>query len=79
MIDLIGTVARSFVSAAKGRRNLALENLALRHQVSVLQRQSKKQQLNNSSATVIGCFGWGYGAFGPDGNRRSALCSPQQS
>ena len=48
MIELIRTVARSLVSAAKGRRSLALENLALRHQVAVLQRQSKKPQLKNT-------------------------------
>ena len=48
MFELIRSVARSLVSAAKGRRSLALENLALRHQVVVLQRQSKRLQLKNS-------------------------------
>jgi hypothetical protein len=43
MIDLLRTVARSLVSAAKARRNLAL-----RHQIAVLQRQSKKPPLKNS-------------------------------
>jgi transposase InsO family protein len=47
MIEIIRTVARSLVSAAKARRNLALENLALRHQIAVLQRQSKRPSLKN--------------------------------
>ena len=48
MIDVLRTVARSLVSVAKVRRNLVLENLALRHQIAVLQRQSKKPPLKNS-------------------------------
>ena len=47
MLELRRTVARSPVSAAKVRRSLSLENLALRHQVAVLQRRSKKPQLEN--------------------------------
>jgi putative transposase len=48
MWELVQTVARSVVSAAKGRRELALENLALRHQLAILRRQSKKPRLKDT-------------------------------
>ncbi len=47
MWELLRTVARSAVSALGRRRDLALENLALRHQLTVLQRQSKKPTLTD--------------------------------
>lgn len=52
MFELIRTVARSVVSAVQGRRNLALENLALRHQLEVLQRRLKKPNLKNSDRVL---------------------------
>ena len=47
MWELLRTVARSAVSALGHRRNLALEKLALRHQLTVFKRQSKKPQLED--------------------------------
>ena len=47
MWELLRIVARSVVSALGQRRDLALENLALRHQLSVLKRQAKKFQLED--------------------------------
>ncbi len=47
MWELLRTIARSALSALKPRCDLALENLALRHQLAVLQRQSKKPQLED--------------------------------
>jgi hypothetical protein len=38
---------RTLFSALKSRRALALENLALRHQLDVLQRNAKKPRLKN--------------------------------
>ena len=52
MFELARTVARSVVSAIQGRRNLALENLALRHQIAVLQRRSKKPHLKGSDRVL---------------------------
>ncbi len=47
MWELLRTVARSAVSALSSRRDLALENLALRHQLTVLNRQSKTPKLED--------------------------------
>ena len=47
MWELLRIVACSAVSALGQRRDLALENLALRHQLTVLKRQSKKPQLED--------------------------------
>ncbi len=47
MWELLRTVARSAVSALGTRRNLALEVLALRHQLTVLNRQSKMPKLED--------------------------------
>ena len=47
MWELLRTVTRSAVSALGSRRDLALEVLALRHQLTVLNRQSKKPTLED--------------------------------
>ncbi len=47
MWDWVRIVAWSVVSALKSRRNLALENLALRHQLMVLRRQSGRPRLRD--------------------------------
>ncbi len=48
MIRLLGVVFRSAATALRGRRELILENLALRHQLSVLQASSHRRlQLTN--------------------------------
>jgi len=47
-IDLrIWLLLRSLVSTFKTRRSLALENLALRQQLAVLQRSVKRPRLSN--------------------------------
>jgi hypothetical protein len=74
MWELVRTVARSVVSAAKGRRKLALENLALRHQLAILRRQSKKPSLKDTDRS----WGWDSGASGQNGSRRSSSCSRPQ-
>ena len=43
MWELLRTITRSAVSALRRRRELALENLALRHQLAVLQRHSTER------------------------------------
>ena len=63
MWELLRTVARSAVSALGSRRDLALENLALRHQLTVLKRQSKKPTLGDRDrlfwiAMKRGWAGW---------------------
>ena len=47
MWDWVRFVAWSVVSALKSRRDLALENVALRHQLMVLQRQSGRPRLRD--------------------------------
>ncbi len=47
MWELLRTIFRSAVSALGPRCDLALENLALRHQLAVLHRLSKKPQLED--------------------------------
>ncbi len=44
---MIWSLLCSLISAFKARRSLALENLALRQQLAVLQRSVKRPQLSN--------------------------------
>ena len=48
MLELLRTALRSALSALRPRRDLALENLALRHQLAVLQRGSKRPHFNDA-------------------------------
>ena len=43
MLRLIRVLLRSFIAALRSRRELALENLALRHQLSVLHAASRRR------------------------------------
>ena len=43
---------RTFISALRSHRALALENLALRHQLEVLQRNTKRPRLTNKDRTL---------------------------
>jgi putative transposase len=45
MLDVIAALFRSLLSGLQSHSRLLLENLALRHQLSVLQRQSRKPKL----------------------------------
>jgi len=45
--SMIFLILRTFISALRSHRALALENLALRHQLDVLQRNTKKPRLKN--------------------------------
>ena len=47
MGDWVRIVGWSVVSALKSQRDLTLENLALRHQLMVLQRQSGRLRLKD--------------------------------
>ncbi len=47
MWELLRTIVRSAVSSLRPRCDLALENLALRHQLAVLHRRSTKPQLED--------------------------------
>ena len=44
---MISSFVRALVSVFKARRELALENLALRQQLAVLRRSVKRPQLSN--------------------------------
>ena len=48
MLDLLRTALRSALSAVRLRRDLALENLALRQRLAVLRRGSKRPQLSDT-------------------------------
>ncbi len=43
---------RTFISALRSRRALALENPALHHQLEILSRYSKRPRLTNSNCTL---------------------------
>jgi hypothetical protein len=45
---MIYLILRALVSALRSRRDLAAENLALRHQLNVLQRNAKRPQLRRA-------------------------------
>jgi putative transposase len=45
-------ILRTCISALRSRRALALENLALRHQLDVLQRNARRPRLNSRDRTL---------------------------
>jgi|GEM_PF-7030876 hypothetical protein len=45
MLEVIGALLRSLLSGFQSHSRLALENLALRHQLAVLKRQGRKPKL----------------------------------
>ena len=47
MGEMVRSLCQFVVSALRSKRNLALENAALRHQLMVLQRQSKAPRIEN--------------------------------
>jgi len=60
MWDWVRIVGWSVVSAVRSRRNLALENIALRHQLMVLQRQFGSLRLKDRDRLFWICLrrGW---------------------
>ena len=48
MSDVIFVLLRSLLSVCQSRRLLLLENLALRHQLTVLKRQTRKPKLRQA-------------------------------
>ena len=44
---MISSLVRALISAFKARRELALENVALRQQLAVLRRSVKRPRLSN--------------------------------
>jgi transposase InsO family protein len=60
MWDWVRIVGWGVVSALKGRRDLALENVALRHQLMVLQRQPRRLRLKDRDRLFWICLrrGW---------------------
>jgi hypothetical protein len=49
---MLVTILRTLISALQSQRALAVENLALRHQLSVLQRTVKKPRLRPSDRAL---------------------------
>ena len=49
---MIILILRTFLSALRSHRALALENLALRHQLEVLQRNAKRPRLKNGDRAL---------------------------
>ena len=56
MGDWVRIVAWSVVSALKSQRDLTFENVALRHQLMVLQRQSGRPRLKDRDRLVWICL-----------------------
>ena len=48
-------ILRTFLSALRSHRALALENLALRHQLEVLKRNTKKPHIKNRDRIFWAC------------------------
>ena len=48
MIDLLYALLAAARSSLKAQRELALENLALRQQLAILKRKTKRPKLNNA-------------------------------
>ena len=55
MWDWVRIVGWSAVSALKSQRDLALENVGLRHQLMVLQRRPGRLQLKDRDRPFFGC------------------------
>ncbi len=66
-------IMRTLISALKSRRELAMENLALRHQLEVLQRNKRRPRLTNQDRTlwIILSRLW------PDWRKSLALVKPE--
>jgi len=49
---MFNIILRTIIASLKSRNQLALENLALRHQLEVLQRNAKRPRLKPSDRTL---------------------------
>jgi len=56
IIHMLFLILRTFISALRSHRALALENLALRHQLEVLNRNSKRPRLTNQDRILWSIF-----------------------
>jgi hypothetical protein len=54
MFDLVPVILTALLSALQSRSRLCLENLALRHQLLVLQRQAPQTQTPVGSENSVG-------------------------
>ena len=52
MVDVLPALVRSLVSALRGRANLTLENVALRHQLMVAHRHGRRPRLTGTDRAV---------------------------
>lgn len=53
MLQILSTLAATLRPALKSRRDLVLENLALRHQLGVLTRSDKRPRLCPSDGETL--------------------------
>lgn len=53
MLDVLHAFLRSVLTVLRGNRNLALENLTLRHRLMVVQRQLKRARLSNADHALL--------------------------
>ena len=73
MSDVILVLLRSLLSGFRSRRLLLLENLALRHQLTVLRRQTRKPRLDQADRLLWLAFRW----LWPDWQRALVLVQPE--
>jgi hypothetical protein len=73
MSDVIWVLLRSLLSGCQSRRLLLLENLALRHQLAVLRRQTRQPKLRQADRLL-----WlTLRRLWPEWQKRLLLCQPQ--
>jgi hypothetical protein len=68
MFDLFATIPRVLFAGFQSRRQLTLENLVLRHQLTVLRRSVPRAKLQNPDRFlwVLLCRARHYGQYGQD-------------
>ena len=52
MLDVLLALVRSLLTALRGNRDLAVENLALRHQLMVAHRELERPKLGNTDRAL---------------------------
>ena len=58
MLDVVVTLLRTLISAFRGRSDLVLKNVALRHQLMVIRRHARRPKLTAADRSVWIALRW---------------------